>query len=763
VNEHFVVIGARDRRGGEVAPKAAMLHRAAQAGVRIPGCIVVPDEAFEGWAAAGFPLPAELRSGLLVIRSAFSTEDTAHSSHAGAFTSILRVPAAHAGAIAAASQAVRASGEGTAGRRDLLVMRFIDAQHAGVVFTEREHEDDLVNAVSGTAEGLLAGRVSGQRLDIPRCRRGEATEALLPPWAQRLQRVLQLVRELALVNRWGSADWDVEWADDGETCWLVQLRPVTRPTVRNEWFTLANHREILPPLPSRFMATLIASCAGGLFAWYRRADAALPATRPFIEVFEGRPVINLSLLTDMLRSWGLPTRYVTDAIGGRDVQPVGWRVARLRAAAPALARMFWAQFTAVGTTRRARLTILARDLLESQGQVSPLVQAAQRRYVLLVQSMFALTAAMALPLVLLRRTGTLAAHLSRQRTPGSDVVEALRRDVVPSVRENPDDVARVAVGEPPVGAAGGFEWKQWLERHGHRGPYESDLAQARWREQPAAVLALLRHELAYPIAPRALPFRTAGEWLTLPLWWLARRPLRARERLRDDAMVAFAMIRELLHAAADLAVQRGALRRRDDIWLLSVDEAAALDVGATYDAAFFEAREHERLEEAAVTMPDVFRRYDHLRRDPRKTPNPVREMWQGIGLSPGRVTGRAWCAEGPTSSPPVGSVPDETILVVAAVDAAWALLFRRVAAVVVETGGELSHASIILRELGVPSVTNVSGILADVRTGEPLTLDATRGLVARAIPLPTHPVRASPSTRDGDADAAGQIESSPLS
>ena len=708
-----------------------MLHRAARAGVAIPEAVVIPDARFDDWVAAGHVLPPELRGGLLVVRSAFATEDAPRQSHAGVFTSVLRVPSDDRSAIAAAAASVRASGEQTAATRDVLVMRQVAAQHAGVAFTEREHEDDLVNVVSGTSEELLTGRVSGQTLDIPRCRRGEPTDALLPPWAQRLQRVLMLVRDLGHVNRWGNGDWDVEWADDGAVCWVVQLRPVTRPTVRNEWFTLANHREILPPLPSRFMATLIASCAGGLFSWYRRADAALPASRPFIEVFEGRPVINLSLLTDMLRTWGLPTRYITDAIGGRDVHPVGWRLNRVRTAAPALMRMLWAQFTAVGTTRRARLTILSRDLLESAGEVAPLVQAAQRRYVLLVQSMFALTAAMATPLSVLRRTGTLAAHLSRQRTPGSDVVEALRRDVVPALRENPDDIARVAVGEPPVSQAGAFEWKQWLERHGHRGPYESDLAQARWREQPAAVLALLRHELAYPIAPRALPFRSIGEWVTLPLWWLAQRPLRAREGLRDDAMVAFAMIRELLHRAADRAVQRGALRRTDDIWLLSVDEATALDAGAVYDEAFFEARDLERREQAAVTIPAVFRRYDRLRRDLRKSPTPVRAVWQGIGLAPGRVAGRAWCAEGPTASPPAGWTPQETILVAPAVDAAWALLFRRVAGVVVETGGELSHASIILRELGVPSVTNVRGILADLRTGDPMVLDAARGHVSR--------------------------------
>ena len=708
-----------------------MLHRAARAGVAIPDAVVIPDAAFLDWASSGYLLPAELRGGLLVVRSAFASEDAPRQSSAAAFTSVLRVPADDGGRLAEAAATVRASGEEAGGTRDVLVMRLVDAQHAGVAFTEREHEDDLVNMVSGTAEELLAGRVSGQTLDIPRCRRGEPGAELLPGWAQRLQRVLLLVRDLSHANRWGNGDWDVEWADDGDVCWVVQLRPVTRPTVRNEWFTLANHREILPPLPSRFMATLIASCAGGLFAWYRRADAALPATRPFIEVFEGRPVINLSLLTDMLRTWGLPTRYVSEATGGRDVDPVGWRPSRVRTAAPALLRMFWAQLTAVGTTRRARLTILSRDLLDADGDVAPLIQASQRRYVLLVQSMFALTAAMATPLAILRRTGTLAAHLSRQRTPGSDVVEALRRDVVPAIRDSPDDIARVAVGEPPASQGGAFEWKQWLERHGHRGPYESDLAQARWREQPAAVLALLRHELAYPIAPRAQPLRSVGEWLTLPLWWIVHRPLTAREGLRDDAMVAFAMIRELLHGAADVAVQRGALRRRDDFWLLSVDEAIALDAGAVYDEDFLERREHERREEAAVTIPAVFRRFDHLHRDPRRTPTPVRDVWRGIGLAPGRVQGRAWCAEGPSSSPPAGWLPQDTILIVPVVDAEWALLFRRVAGVVVETGGELTQASIILRELGVPSVTNVPGITSDLRTGDPLQLDAARGQVSR--------------------------------
>jgi len=46
---------------------------------------------------------------------------------------------------------------------------------------------------------------------------------------------------------------------------------------------------------------------------------------------------------------------------------------------------------------------------------------------------------------------------------------------------------------------------------------------------------------------------------------------------------------------------------------------------------------------------------------------------------------------------------------------------------------KLKQASIILRELGEPTVTNVPGITSDLRTGDPLQLDAARGQVSRRL------------------------------
>ena len=48
---------------------------------------------------------------------------------------------------------------------------------------------------------------------------------------------------------------------------------------------------------------------------------------------------------------------------------------------------------------------------------------------------------------------------------------------------------------------------------------------------------------------------------------------------------------------------------------------------------------------------------------------------------------------------------------------------------VAEIGGELSHASILLREARRPAVVNCAGIYSAVSEGDRLRLDGERGLV----------------------------------
>jgi pyruvate,water dikinase len=71
------------------------------------------------------------------------------------------------------------------------------------------------------------------------------------------------------------------------------------------------------------------------------------------------------------------------------------------------------------------------------------------------------------------------------------------------------------------------------------------------------------------------------------------------------------------------------------------------------------------------------------------------------------------------------------ILVVHTTDVGWTPLFLVAAGVVTELGGPLSHAAVVAREFGIPTVVNVAGATIALRTGDMLRVDGDHGVVER--------------------------------
>jgi pyruvate,water dikinase len=69
------------------------------------------------------------------------------------------------------------------------------------------------------------------------------------------------------------------------------------------------------------------------------------------------------------------------------------------------------------------------------------------------------------------------------------------------------------------------------------------------------------------------------------------------------------------------------------------------------------------------------------------------------------------------------------ILVTPSTDPAWFPLFYRARGLVVETGGLLSHGSIIAREFGVPAVANIADATHRFHDGDVVLLDGSTGLI----------------------------------
>lgn len=584
-----------------------------------------------------------------------------------------------------------------------------------MAFSEREFEDDLVNYTFGTGDQLVQGKVAGEALTLPKLWSMESTT--IETWQGRLQLLLRAVR-----RHFGRGDWDIEWADDGTRCYLLQLRPITRAPRRNEAFTIANHKEILPPLPSFLMASIVESCAADLFAYYRQFDPKLPQQRPFIEVFYGRPYINLSLLSEMMRVFGLPTRLITDNIGGEtDADfPINPRRMVIKIAQGVLPRFALAQVRAVGQAHRAGRLILQQT--ENPGTtLSALIETLRRLYTSLVTEMFSLTAAIGPMLSLLRHWGVLDEHSARQSAPNLySALEDLRALDDPIIRE------ALQCGTLPDHPEFQRRWERYLDQFGHRGIYESDIARPRYREDPRPLFALIA-ERPHP-RPQPPP-RTWRGWITLPLWWQAHRVILARERWRDQVMIGFERVRMALLQEARRYVDQGVLPTPDHLWHLRISEVRQLEAGWRPDAAFWEARSREIERLKGYRLPDLFRRFDDLERS--TTPIDSDGRFSGVSLTRGEITGRAWVLDEPSLTPPDGWTREATILIARSVDAGWLPTFSKVGGVVVETGGDLSHGSILLREIGLPAITNVNRVTTHFHTGDAVRLRADLGVVER--------------------------------
>ena len=436
-------------------------------------------------------LPAFPDKTTVAVRSAFTIEDTPSLSMAGYFTTVTHVDPTDVGAFVTALCDVWASTVSYDDiRRDVIIMQMVEAEHAGVMFTETNYEMDRVNYVEGTGEALLSGEVEGQDANIRRLRgyeRGDREEGMKRSDATFLDRLQVLSRRARGV--FGENSWDIEFADDGTTCYMLQIRRVTAPTIRNETFTLANHKEILPPLPSRYMATVIESCADGLYDWYRQFDSEFPRNRPFIELFKGRPYINLSLLTETMQALGLPTNLVTDNIGGDEGDKSGLRIRRAFAKLPTLAQLGMSQLSAVSSAEKTAEAIIQRS--QNPGYTfGELAETMQWMYTALVHEMFNLTQAMSLPLVQLRSSGKLEELGEVTRTISTQIyddLQPLREYVV----ENPKIVPELEKGELPEDPEFNRLWGLYLAKHGHRGIYESDIARPRFGDDPSPLLRLL--------------------------------------------------------------------------------------------------------------------------------------------------------------------------------------------------------------------------------------------------------------------------------
>ena len=102
---------------------------------------------------------------------------------------------------------------------------------------------------------------------------------------------------------------------------------------------------------------------------------------------------------------------------------------------------------------------------------------------------------------------------------------------------------------------------------------------------------------------------------------------------------------------------------------------------------------------------------------------------KGVGCCPGQVRARVRVVLNPGE---VRSLEGD-ILVTSSTDPGWVTLFPSASAIIVERGSLLSHSAIVSREMGIPCIVGVTGLLKTLKTGDWVEMDGSTGVIKRVL------------------------------
>ncbi len=652
----------------------------------------------------------------------------------------------------------------------------------------------VINAARGMGDAVVSGAVDPDQIEVRNLRGALHTvnrklhgEPALTP-----QQESELAHHVWRIH-WALGDGDepqdVEWAHDGERFWFLQARPVTRLPLHSFdrikscpviWST-ANIKEAVPGVVSILAWSMIREVIDDvLYAAPMASGFDVPPGMQTVRRFKGRAYFDLTAMQwCFYDSLGVIPTEVVRSIGGHqpviqvpDGSPYRGKAGRRRLRnLLRLLRRIWklpTELERAAHTHFAEVRRLAEMdfAAHSDGQLLDVFRRLER---LFEKTIPLVGLSNAYPGLFHRPLEVQLGNASGARAPslmncllagGGDVTSAEHgyriRDLAEVARKDAAALAWLQGSEPaqtwtrlPDNSAFKRDLAQFLHEFGHRAVYEADLFNPRWAEDPGYIRDQVRQYLdALPgPSPRAAAARLQAEarqelksltfWRRPIIRWLAKR-LQHGQALRELGKSVLAAgawpgrraeleVGRRLTAAGrlDVPTQVFHLARADLLMLLhgGWDGRGAREL----------ARDREQQRASWLSEPppaDVIIQGGEraAQADPLAIPPAFDEgCWRGIGVASGRATGPARVVRHPLEGAKLGH---GEVLVAPSTDPGWTPLFLRASAIVMETGGYLSHGAIVAREYGIPAVVNIPGLLQHVRDGDRLHVDGDAGRVA---------------------------------
>jgi len=633
----------------------------------------------------------------------------------------------------------------------------------------------VIEACPGLAEALVQGRVRPDRYRLDP--RGEIEE-IAPdrPGSPLLDETR--VRELAGIVRAiadrAEAPRDVEWSFDGRRFFILQARPISSiagkavysrrmvsdmaPGVVKPLVWSAKYA----PVIRNVFAPVFEEIAGPTGLDYSRMSARL----------HSRVYMNVTAFGEILERIGLPPNFFY--MLAREDKAVRPKLRPRLGALPSIARhvRFVRRESRIGRRigpfieaqrreheafRRLDLGTLSPQELIGQFERLKAVHGRTQWFVILVSINMLLRSRVLGKMIVKRWPGTdprdvIKGYGRRSSLAPFEELKALAEEARRLDREILEMMDGGDGGSDPAPALGDSEqgrallrrFEAFMDRFGFLSANGSDFSETPWVEDPRIVwrtiARLARHDGSGPSTAESEARRT--EVLGLVRSGFGPLKRRAFDRLHASTVAymecresisllmtqdSYLMRRCLLALGARL-VERGTIASPDDIFFLFENELAkVLDDPAEAAAAAgrIAARKAELERDAALDPPDTLCGGEM----PDLVPPTAEglEFLSGIGASGGAAKGRARVVRDPAGVTDRFGADD--VLVVPFTDIGWLPVLAGIGGVVADTGGQLSHTSIIAREYGIPAVVSVRNATRLIRDGQPVTVDGTAGRV----------------------------------
>lgn len=735
--------------------KAKNLQLLMQKGFLVPQTFVCRWNAYQDYCNNDLAMIETLKAELLAelsmeqayaVRSSANMEDSVSHSFAGQFKSVLNVRGIDSLLHAVWSIWATTASKGVETyldkkhstvfqslRMGVIIQKMVPPVISGVAFSKNPMtgmDEIVIEAVHGSGEALVQGGTTplrwvykwGQWITAPD--RDEIDLAVIEEVAQLTRAISSAVKK----------DVDLEWVYDGEKVYWVQLREIT--SIQNiPVYSNKISKEQLPGIIKPLIWSINIPLVNG--AWINVLTELIGKNdltpENLARSFYYHAYYNMGVMGGVFNRLGFPHESLEMMMG---IAPEGARMPSFKPNFKMMSlvpRLFRFMLDKLHFSKKIDSSLPKIKHSYQQYFNQPLEDLNEKQLLEKIDQLFVLNQETAYynivgPLLMMAYSGMLRSQLKRVGIKYEDFdvlidcedlknydpnlhlsrLNQLYRSLSPQHQE---EIARATYGQFKV-MQGIDSFKQetcaFVEHFGHLSDSGNDFSSQPWRENPDMILKLIinqpspREKIYAGLRLEDIPFKGYHRWVFGHIYRRTREFRLYREHVSFVYTFGYGLFRDYFIALANRFVQRSLIAKPEDIFYLYFEEIRQIVEEGQPSTDFCQLIEKRRQEIEAsrnVVLPSII----YGDQAPPLEVKVFKKM-RGSPTSGGYCTGAVKVVRGIRDFEKLNK---GDVLVVPFTDISWTPLFAQACGVISESGGMLSHSSIIAREYNIPAVVSV--------------------------------------------------------